>query len=210
MRKLLEIPLLSLIPEETLVKLFEEGKLYSKKYTKGSTVYEEKDKCKSFDLLLKGELVAYSLNENGSALTMFTFRKDQMLGANLLFGDTNSYPFTIYCGEDAQILHVSKEAVQVFLETYAFTMEFVRMLSLNSQKLNQKITMAMHRSLRENLLDYLRQQELIQGSEDILLPITKKQLADYLGVRRPSLFRELKKMQEEGLLINSNRRIRLL
>ena len=118
--------------------------------------------------------------------------------------------FTIYCGEDAQVLHVSKEAVAVFLEHYAFTMEFVRMLSMNSQKLNQKMTMAMHRSLRENLLDYLRQQAMLQGSEEILLPISKKQLADYLGVRRPSLFRELKKRQGDRLLESSNRKIRLL
>ena len=32
-------------------------------------------------------------------------------------------------------------------------------------------------------------------SHIILLPISKKQLADYFGVQRPSLFRELKRMR---------------
>jgi len=40
-----------------------------------------------------------------------------------------------------------------------------------------------------------------------LLPITKKQLADYFGVQRPSLFRELKRMKDEGLIEIANKKI---
>ena len=36
-----------------------------------------------------------------------------------------------------------------------------------------------------------------------------KELADYLGVQRPSLFRELKKMKDEGIIEISKRTIRL-
>lgn len=40
--------------------------------------------------------------------------------------------------------------------------------------------------------------------------MSKKQLADYLGVQRPSLFRELKKMQDEGLIFVLNKEIQLI
>jgi CRP-like cAMP-binding protein len=46
----------------------------------------------------------------------------------------------------------------------------------------------------------LRQQSVIQGTSRITLPIIKRELADYLGVQRPSLFRELKKMKDEGMV----------
>ena len=127
----------------------------------------------------------------------------------MLFGDTNTYPFTIYCMSDTQLLHVTKKAVSSFLRNYNFTMQFIGMLSLNSQKLNCKITMVTQRKLRENLLEYLRQQAILQGSNVIILPINKKQLADYFGVQRPSLFRELKTLKDEGIIDISNRTIRL-
>lgn len=207
--KIRTIPLFSQLPPDELAPLISGNQLYLKNYSKGATVYNQKDSCKTLDVVLSGSLVAYSLLENGSAMTMFEFSKGQILGANLLFGDTGIYPFTIYCMFDAQILHVTKKAAADFLHNYHFTMQFIEMLSHNSQKLNRRITMATQKTLRENLLEYLRQQSVLQHSNSIVLPISKKQLADYLGVQRPSLFRELKNLKDEGTIDVSNRTIRL-
>ena len=207
--KIQNIPLLSQLSPEEIKPLILGNQLYFKNYSKGVTIYNQKDCCKTFDIVISGSLVAYSFSENGSAMTVFEFFEGQLLGANLLFGDTNVYPFTIYCMSDAQILHVTKKAVSVFLQNYGFTIQFIRTLSLNSQKLNHKITMVTQRKLRENLLDYLRQQAILQNSNVIMLAISKKQLADYFGVQRPSLFRELKALKDEGIIDISNRTIRL-
>lgn len=203
------IPLFMQLPSDKLKSLISDNQLYLKNYSKGATVYNQKDLCGTFDIVISGSLIVYSLLENGSAMTMFEFGQGHMLGANLLFGDTHTYPFTIYCLSDAQLLHITKKAVSDFLHEYHFTMQFIGMLSLNSQKLNQKITMATQKTLRENLLDYLRQQSLLQHSNNIILPISKKQLADYLGVQRPSLFRELKILKDEGMLNVLNRTIQI-
>lgn len=203
------IPLLAQLAPVTLKHMISNKELYLKNYTKGMTVYNQKDSCKIFDIILSGSLVAYSLMENGSAMTMFEFSKGHMLGANLLFGDTHAYPFSIYCISDAQVLHITKKAVSEFLLNYNFTIQYIEMLSLNSQKLNRKITMATQKTLRDNLLEYFRQQSILQRSDAIILPISKKQLADYFGVQRPSLFRELKNLKDEGIIDISNRIIKL-
>ncbi len=203
------IPLFAQLPSDKLKELIADKQLYLKNYSKGTTVYNQKDRCDTFDIVISGSLVVHSLLENGSAMTVFEFTQGHMLGANLLFGDTHTYPFTIYCLSDAQLLHTTKKAVSDFLHDYDFTMGFIKMLSLNSQKLNQKVTMATQKTLRENLLEYFRQQSMLQHSNSIVLPISKKQLADYLGVQRPSLFRELKNLKDEGLIDVSNRMIQL-
>ncbi len=203
------IQLFSQLSMDEIKQLISGNQLYLKIYSKGATVYNQKDSCKTLDIVLSGSLVAYSLLESGSAMTMFEFSKGQILGANLLFGDADTYPFTIYCMSDAQILHVTKKAVSDFLRDYHFTMQFIKMLSHNSQKLNRRITMATQKTLRENLLEYFRQQSILQHSNSIILPISKKQLADYLGVQRPSLFRELKTLKDEGIIDVSNRTIQL-
>ena len=203
------IPMFSQLQSDEIKPLIADNQFLLKNYSKGATVYNQKDRCKTLDIVISGGFVAYSLSENGSEMSMFEFSGGQMLGANLLFGDNHTYPLTIYCMSAAQILHVTQKAVSDFLHNYDFAIEFIRLLSHNSQKLNQRITMATQKTLRENLLEYLRQQSILQGSDTVLLPISKKQLADYLGVQRPSLFRDLKNLKDEGFIDIFNRTIRL-
>lgn len=108
------IPLLSSLPSDELKRQIEAGQLYLKQYSKGITLHNQKELCETLEVVLSGSFVTYSLAKNGSAMQMFEFAKGQILGANLLFGDDNAYPLTVYCAVDGQILHVTKNAVQSF------------------------------------------------------------------------------------------------
>lgn len=190
--------------------LLKDVDMIKKKYTKGSTVYEKGVVCNSLDIVLSGNLVAYATSSNGSESRVFSFEKDNTIGANLLFGNINRYPFNIYATTNCELLHINKDAVEELLKNYEFTLNFVKILSLNSQVMNQKIAIYKQKTLRENLMDYFSTLSLQQNSRLITLSMSKKQLADYLGVQRPSLFRELKKMQDEGLIFVSNKEIQLI
>lgn len=192
------------------ISLFKDVDMIKKKYTKGSTVYEKGVVCNSLDIVLSGNLVAYATSSNGSESRVFSFEKDNTIGANLLFGNINRYPFNIYATTNCELLHINKDAVEELLKNYEFTLNFVKILSLNSQVMNQKIAIYTQKTLRENLMDYFSTLSLQQNSRLITLSMSKKQLADYLGVQRPSLFRELKKMQDEGLIFVSNKEIQLI
>lgn len=141
------IPLFSELRSDEMKPLIADNQLFIESYSKGATVYNQKDRCKTLDIVLSGGFVAYSLSENGSEMTMFEFSKGQMLGANLLFGDNCTYPLTIYCESDGQLLHATQKAISSFLHNYNFAIKFIRMLSQNSQKLNQKIAMAVQKTL---------------------------------------------------------------
>lgn len=184
--------------------------MIKKKYTKGSTVYEKSIVCNSLDIVLSGDLVAYATSANGSESRVFSFEKDDTIGANLLFGNINRYPFNIYATTNCELLHINKDAVEALLKDYEFTLNFIKILSLNSQVMNQKIAIYTQKTLRENLMDYFNTLSLQQNSRLITLSMSKKQIADYLGVQRPSLFRELKKMQDEGLIFVLNKEIQLI
>ena len=207
--KLRQNPLLSSADIRLLEQCISENKIFVKKYAKGATVHRQHDHCVTLDVVLSGNLVAYSLSENGSAVTMFEFRENSMIGANLLLSDNSIYPLNIYSVTPCELLHMTKDAVLELLRGYDFVMRYIKSLSLNSQGMNRKITMLTQKTLRDNLLDYLRHQAIIQESSYIKLPISKKELADYMGVQRPSLFRELKKMKDDGLIDISNRLIKI-
>lgn len=201
------ISLFSAVKESELEKLLADNHIYKKHYSKGVTVHNANETCRTLDIVFSGSLVAYSLSTNGSSTTMFEFSKGSVIGANLLFGENYSYPLNIYCLTDCQIVHININAVLELLHDYNFTLHYIRSISQNSQGINQKIAMFTQRTLRENIMNYLKQQTIIQKSSVILLPMSKRQLADYFGVQRPSLFRELKKLKEEGIIEINNRTI---
>lgn len=209
-KELFHIPLLMDVDAAVLEKYLTENQLFIRQYAKGATVYHQHDHCTSLDVVLSGNLVAYALSENGSEITMFEFQKASIIGANLLFGDNQTYPLNIYSVTACNLLHITQNAVMEFLNNYSFVMQYVKSLSQNSQGMNRKITMLTQKTLRENTLDYLKHQSIIQDSVKIVLPISKKELADYMGVQRPSLFRELKNLKDEGLIEIDNRSIKLL
>lgn len=204
------VPLLSGIEDAVLGRCLAENQVFIRRYAKGFTVHHQHEPCAALDVVLSGSLAAYSLSENGSSVVMFEFGKNGVVGANLLFGDNHDYPLNIYCVSACELLHITREAVTDFLHSYPFVMQYVRSLSANSQGMNRKITMLTQKTLRENLLDYLKQQAGLQHTSVITLPISKKELADYLGVQRPSLFRELKKLRDEKILEIDRRSVRLL
>jgi len=207
--KIQHIPLLSKVDTTVLDRCLAENQVLVRQYSKGVTVHHQHDACTALDVVLSGNLVAYSLSENGSTITMFEFRKNSIIGANLLFGDNNTYPLNIYSVTACDLLHLSRNAVMEFLHDYHFVMQYIKSLSTNSLGMNRKITMLTQKTLRENIMDYLKQQSIIQGSSKIVLPFSKKELADYLGVQRPSLFRELKKLKDKGIIEIDNRTIHL-
>ncbi|MEN8905146.1 MAG: Crp/Fnr family transcriptional regulator [Clostridiales bacterium] len=184
-----------------------EKNIYIKHYSKGTTVYNQKDKCKTLDIVVSGKLAACSLSENGSETAVFEFIKQNIIGANLLFGESQNYPFNIYCIYESKIIHITTKAILEFLHEYNFVMGFIKSISKNSQSMNRKISIFTQKTLRENIMDYFKQLSILQNSNLITIPMTKKQLADYFGVQRPSLFRELKKLKDEQIIDIKNKEI---
>lgn len=185
---------------QLLEMLVTNRQLSIKSYPQQQTLYNQQDPCRTLDLVLEGRLVAYALSQRGSESIVFEFSEGEVIGAGLLYGKQNRYPMTIYCTQPCRLLHLAKEGVTLLLKDPHFVMTFVELISFNSQGMNQKIAMHAQRTLRDNLSDYLLALAAKEKSDQVTLPVSKKQLADILGVQRPSLFRELKKMREEGLI----------
>lgn len=183
------------------------GRIYKTSYLPESQVHKKADTCTSFDYVLSGTVQAAHLSPNGSITTVSNFGKDSFIGANFLFGKENSYILDIICKKKAVLLHIEKAAVLEFLHDYNFTLIYVKSISSNAQIINQKLGMLSQKSLRTNLINFLQQEATRQASPEIVLEISKKDLADYLGVKRQSLFREFKNLKEEKLITSNSKKI---
>lgn len=199
------LPLLSLLPRKQIRQAFEEGGITLQKYLDGMILYHQKELCHTVDLIVSGKFVALSyggVNVHGGDIE---YSAGQLVGERLLFGKSRHYPHTICCVEKGKVLRFEKQTVMQFLLYEDFAKAFGEIMSAEIGGEMAQPEISDKKSLRENLLSYLYQQTQTQKKHTIYLPVSKKELADILGVERPSLFRELKKLKDEGVLEISDR-----
>lgn len=72
--------------------------------------------------------------------------------------------------------------------------------SRKNLRLSMRIFHSAPKKIRDRLYSYFSELITTQGSTEIRIPLDRQQLADYLGVERTALSKELGKMKREGLL----------
>ena len=84
----------------------------------------------------------------------------------------------------------------------------IKSLARKNLILNQKVRILSQKSLRDRILIYLGTLPKDKNGF-VKIPFTQTALAEYLGVNRSALSRELGRMQNEKLLIVDGRRMKL-
>jgi CRP/FNR family transcriptional regulator, dissimilatory nitrate respiration regulator len=77
---------------------------------------------------------------------------------------------------------------------------FIQSISDKTLLLTDKIKSLTMKTIRQCIIDFLTYEYYIKNSLRIVLGISKKELAERIGVQRPSLLRELNEMRTDGLI----------
>ncbi|MDO5425499.1 MAG: Crp/Fnr family transcriptional regulator [Eubacteriales bacterium] len=114
----------------------------------------------------------------------------------------------------SRVLFLDVERVlKVCSETCRFHGRLVRNLLVvmagKNRGMARKVEHMAQRTTREKVLSYLSEQALKAGEEEFVIGFNRQQLADFLGVERSALSRELGRMKKEGILEFEGRRFRL-
>lgn len=187
--------------KEELIKVFDTCKYNIKKYEKDHVIHIQNDICDTIDIILDGKVSVQKIDENGSVLTINVFSGRDILGENLIFSSRSYYPMTITSMSDVTMLHIQKESIlDLCEENPVFMLNLITAISDKTIILTDKINSITLKTIRQCIIDFLKYEYQIQKSDVIKLSISKKDLAERLGIQRTSLSRELNKMREDGLL----------
>ncbi len=186
---------------EELLGLFKRNQYKISQYKKGNIIHFEKEICTSWDFILKGEVLVQKIDEKGNVLTVTEFRVGDNFGDNLLFSKYPHYPMSIIAKSDTDILHINKNLVLDLCKSNEnFLIQFLTCVSNKTIILTNKIKSISMKSIRESIIEFLNYEYYLQKNKKIYLHMTKKELAERLGIQRTSLSRELNKMKKEGLV----------
>lgn len=204
-------PLLDSLPDDVIQEQLANGSFTIENYNKDSVVYLEGESCDALKVILSGSLAVDRIEESGDFLTVSAFDCGCGIGGNLIFLDNPRFPLTVSARENSVLLSIDRESLFALLSQYPdFLRKYLRFTGSHAFILGDKIKLYKKRSIRENMLDFLESERQRQKSNRVELKLTKKALAEQLGVRRSSLSRELNKMRADGLIDFDARSITIL
>ncbi len=170
-------------------------------YRKNSVIHFESEKCSTLDIVMEGTVLVQKIDEKGNILTITEFIEGDNMGGNLLFSNLPFYPMSVISKTSAVILHVKKDTILNLCQSNLnFLKNFLCDISSKANLLTGKIKAISQKTIRESIIDFLNYEYCLQNSYKIKLSMTKKELAEKLGIQRTSLSRELSKMKKDGLI----------
>ena len=172
-----------------------------KKYPKGNMVVFEGSKCEELGILLEGLLEAQALYPSGKLLTLTRLKPVEIFGEAILFSKMSKFPATIEAIKDSKIMFIKKEdLINCLTNCHKFMENFLELLSNKLLILNKKVKMLSLENIRKKIGNFLREEYKKQKSNIIKVSLSRKEMAEHMGIQRPSLSRELIKMRDAGII----------
>ena len=164
-------------------------------------------------LLLKGKIESSFQNENFDQITMHTFTGGYLFGEGLVINHAKNSPVQVRAVEDSVVLFIDLEMIYAAADNSPIrnilARNLIKSLAKKNLILNQKVRILSQKNLRDRIFIYLRTLPKDRNGY-VKIPFTQTALAEYLGVNRSALSRELGRMQNEGLLVIDGKRIKII
>ena len=181
-----------------------------KKYPAGTYVFEQGGLPTRLFLLLSGQVQICKDFTSGKRDVLYLVEAGNVFGEIFLFGNRERYWYDAVAVTDIAVLEMPWDFFYHFCSNACdhhkqLTQNMLEILSENNFKITRKLHIVTTSSLRERIAIWLI--DSMDEEENVELRMNREQLADFLGVARPSLSRELMRMQADGLIQVSKMKI---
>ena len=190
-KDLLQFDLFAGLRDDALDRFLNTARVSSHTYPAGCLIFLQGTECDALHLLLKGSAKATMNNTEGKKIIIEQIQAPCILAPAALFASNSN--------ETCVIAFIQKSDFADLMQRESSVMQaFIRILADKSIFLSQKVNGFALQNLRGRLASYLLNHEHIG---------TQQEIADYLGVARPSMARVLSEFVEKGYVSMEGRRI---
>ncbi len=172
----------------------------ARKYKKNEFIFYEGDACRFYHQIHEGKVKMCCYNDEGRVFIHGLFGSGESFGEPLLFIN-ELYPACAQADSDCVIYILSKDSLLKVLEAYPelqmnFITNFARRIYEKTNANKNIINLHPDERIIGFLSRYKKDKKL--NSDKVLIPYTRQQIADFLGLRVETVIRTLIKMEEEN------------
>lgn len=207
---LTKMPLFHSISANEIEHIFSELRIKETHFKKNDILAFQDEPCNRLVLLLSGSVKAEMTDPSGKVVKVEDIYAPNPLAILFLFGQENRFPVQVTAREDTATLVIPKQSVLKILSMNETLLKNYLDISANfAARLSQKLHFMSFRTIRQKLAMYIINLSKMSNSDIVELDKTKTTLAEYFGVSRQSLERELTNMQNDALFTINKKEIHI-
>ena len=172
-------------------------------------VLQQDTRCNHLYILLKGELEVDIIDVAGNLVKVEEILAPRAFATPHLFGENNTLPATFTTSKDSVLLMATRNSVFSLISSVPELLHRFLCVTGNCNKCTvTRLRILSYKNLRSRFVYYLMEHRT--SPNVVILEHNQVQLAEYLGVTRPALSKEINKMIKEGLITIDKREAKLL
>lgn len=202
--KLKESKLFRDIDENEMKEMLVCAKAREREYEAEEYIFRQEQKPSKLFCLIEGRVMIAKDFSSGKRDVLFMIEEGEIFGEMFLFSDAESYWYDAIAQEKVKLVELPWEFFYHFCKNACRHHQLItrNLLEIQSEKnffMTKKLHLLSGTTLRERIAIWLLQQNT--EHDRIQLHMKREEMADFLGTTRPSLSRELMKLQQEGFII---------
>lgn len=181
---------------EALGQLLDQTGWEKRTFAKGQVIYAPNRFRKELAAVLSGQVL---VTKGDGELVVSLLGPTDLFGAAALFNAEEEYVSTLTARTKSSVLFLSQDSVRQLIDSQPlFRKNYIRYLSCRIRFLSDKIDSLIQGSGEKKLSCFLLRQMDAEGRVRVGCSMTE--LAARLNIGRASLYRELQKLEERGIL----------
>ncbi|MBQ8159701.1 MAG: Crp/Fnr family transcriptional regulator [Clostridia bacterium] len=174
-------------------------------YDKGETILPLMGEANRVGIILEGRAQAQKPFPNGSQVNVSLRVPGEMIGPAAAFSEGRRYPCDVVAVEACTILMFRREDIMLLMQRDIRILEnFATEIASATYMLQQRLELFSYKGIAQKAACWLLIQARQTGKLQIHIPESVSNWAMMLNVSRPSLHRELKALEQEGIIAYSS------
>ena len=195
--------LFSDIEQAEIDKMLRCSRAVKKKLSAGEYIFRQGETPQMIFLLQSGEAALVKDFASGKRNLLYTVKPNDVFGEAFLFSDQSHYWYDAVMVKAGEVLQIPWKFFYGFCENACghhqmITRNMLEILAGRNFTITKKLHLLSSTSIKEKLAIYFLENADAKGR--VVLSMNREMFADFLGVARPSLSRELMNMQKDGLI----------
>lgn len=195
-----------------LERLLRCSKSQFRTYRQGTIIYQQEDQPSKLFVMLKGRAAVIKILLSGKKNILYEVKDNSVFGENSFFQRDERNWLGVEALTDVEVLEIPWNFFSCFCDEGCslhrrLIQNMLEILSQKEWQAMKKLSIISSTSLKTRLTRWMMMEADDEGV--VNLTMNREELADFLGVARPSLSRTLAQLKEKGLIELEKKKIRI-
>lgn len=185
-----------------------------KNYSHKDTILRYSDNKIQVGLILSGNASLHAIDIDGNDMLLETYTTKDMFG-QIFYLPLDNYEYLVTAEDKCEVMfidynHIITPCEKVCTHHTKLISNLFMMAAERAQSLSLHLNILKQPTIQKKLITYLKYVRSVSGENPFTIPMSLSSLAQYLCIDRSAMTREIKAMNDKGIIKSHKRKFLLL